>query len=83
MASSFQSKIINKLKSKGWTTVSVVKLSKNGYPDILALKQGKVLWIESKEDNDTLSPLQELRIDELRENGFRAYAIQISKGIIY
>jgi len=83
MASSFQKKIITKLKSKGWTTVSVVKFSANGYPDILAMKQGKVLWIESKEDDDTLKPLQKYRIDELRANGFRAYAIQKGKGIIY
>jgi Holliday junction resolvase len=83
MASSFQNKIINKLKSKGWTVVSVIRLSQNGYPDILAWKQGKTLWIECKEDNDTLKPLQKLRIDELRKNGFRAYAIQKSKGIIY
>jgi Holliday junction resolvase len=83
MASNFQTKIISKLKSKGWTVVSVVKLSLNGMPDILGMKEGKVLWIESKEINDTLKPLQKLRIDELRKNGFRAYCIQKNKGIIY
>ncbi len=83
MASSFQTKIINKLKKKGWTVVSVIKLSNNGYPDILTWKEGKVLWIECKEDNDTLKPLQKMRIDELRKNGFRAYCIQKEKGIIY
>ena len=83
MASSFQNKIISKLKTKGWTAFSVVKLSQNGMPDILALKQGKTLWIESKEQNDTLKPLQKLRIDEIRKNGFRAYCIQKGKGIIY
>ena len=83
MASSFQKKIINKLKSKGWTTVSVAKLSGNGYPDILAMKNGMMLWIESKEPDDTLSPLQRVRIKQLRANGFRAYAIQKGKGIIY
>ena len=83
MASSFQTKIINKLKSKGWTTLSVSKMSSNGYPDVLAMKQGKVLWIESKELNDTLKPLQRYRIDQLRNNGFRAYCVQDKKGIIY
>jgi Holliday junction resolvase len=83
MASSFQTKIINKLKAKGWTVVSVIRLSQNGYPDILALKQGKTLWIECKEINDTLKPLQKMRIDELRKNGFRAYCIKKGKGIIY
>jgi len=58
-------------------------MSSNGYPDVLAMKQNKVLWIESKELNDTLKPLQKYRIDELRKNGFRAYCIQDKKGIIY
>jgi Holliday junction resolvase len=83
MASSFQKKIITKLKSKGWTAVSVVKFSANGYPDILAMKNGKILWIESKEPDDDLSPLQKVRIKELRDNGFRAYAVKKGKGIIY
>jgi len=83
MASTFQTKIIDKLKSKGWVALSVSKLSNNGYPDILAMKGGKVLWVESKEPNDTLKPLQKLRIDELRANGFRAYCIKKGKGKIY
>ncbi len=83
MASSFQKKIINKLKSKGWNVVSVIRLSQNGYPDLLAMKQGKTLWIECKEYNDNLKPLQKMRIDELRKNGFRAYCIQKGKGKIY
>jgi len=83
MPSKFQQKVIKKLKFKGWTALSVVKLSHNGYPDLLAMKNGKVLWIECKEGKDTLKPLQKVRINELRINGFRAYCIHDKKGIIY
>jgi len=38
---------------------------------------------EVKEDNDILSPLQKVRIDELNEFGYLACCIQKSKGIIY
>lgn len=83
MASNFQNKVRDKFKSKGWIVVSVIKLSQNGYPDLLCMKEGKCIWIECKELNDTLKPLQRYRIDELRNNGFRAYCIQKTKGKIY
>lgn len=81
--SKFQTDTIKKFKSKGWYVIKLVNTNKNGITDLLCLKQGKTLWIECKEENDTLKPLQKLRIEELRENGFRAYAIQKNKGIIF
>lgn len=83
MASAFQNKLKKQMQSKGYTVVSVIKLSANGYPDLLCMKDGKSVWIECKEKNDTLKPLQKHRIDELINNGFRAYCIQKDKGIIY
>lgn len=61
------------MQGKGYTVVSVAKLSANGYPDLLCMKQGKSIWIESKEKNDTLKPLQKVRIKQLQENGFVAF----------
>lgn len=83
MASNFQKKIIKEYKSKGYTVVSVVKLSANGYPDLLCMKQGKSVWIECKEPNDTLKPLQKLRIEELRANGFEAFCLKSGEGKIF
>ena len=81
--SNFQRKIIKEYTSKGYTVVSVVKLSANGYPDLLCMKEGKCVWIECKEANDTLKPLQKLRIDDLKKNGFEAFCLQDGKGKIY
>jgi len=83
MASTFQNKIKKQMEQKGYKVVSVIKLSQNGFPDLLCMKDGRSVWIECKERNDTLKPLQKYRIDELRKNGFEAYCLQETKGQIY
>ncbi len=84
MASTFQTKIKNFLKEKGYTVLKVIKLSDNGYPDLYAFKKGKDdIWIESKEGKDTLKSLQKLRIEELNQQGKIAFCLQKGKGIIY
>lgn len=84
MASSFQASVINEYKAKGYTVVKVIKFSNNGYPDVLAMKIGEVdTWIECKESNDTLKPLQKLRIDQLNRLGKNAFCLQDGKGKIY
>lgn len=52
-------------------------------PDLMALKEGKTIFIEVKEENDTLKELQKFRIDELIKQGFTAFCIKKNKGIIY
>lgn len=81
--SKFQEKIINELKKDGWIVVKTIRLSENGYPDIFAFKNGKVKFIECKQGGDTIKELQKYRIDELRKQGFEAFCIHDTKGIIY
>ncbi len=84
MASTFQTKIKEFLKKRGYTVLKIIKLSDNGYPDLYAFKKGyKDIWIESKEANDDLKPLQELRINELNEQGKIAFCLKKGKGIIF
>lgn len=61
------------MEGEGWFVVNLIKTSKNGIPDLLCLKDGKAVFIECKEKNDTLKPLQEFRIKQLNEMGFEAY----------
>jgi len=79
----FQSKVIKEYQDKGYIVLNIIRLSASGYPDLQCLKNGKSIWIECKEGNDTLKPLQKLRIDQLRSNGFIAFCIHDTKGIIY
>jgi len=83
MASKFQTKIIKEYESKGYIVVNLIKTNKNGITDLMCLKNGKSIFIECKERNDTLKPLQKFRIDELIKQGFEAFALQDIKGVIY
>jgi len=83
MSSKFQTQIIKEYKSKGYIVLNIIKLSDSGYPDLLCLKDGVSTWIEIKEANDTLKPLQKYRINELIKQGFQAFCLQKGKGMIY
>ena len=55
----------------------MIKTNKSGIPDLLCLKAGeKPLFIECKEFNDTLKPIQEFRLKELTDLGFDAIYIK-------
>jgi Holliday junction resolvase len=81
--SNFQNKVKKQMQEQGYTVLKIIKLSDSGYPDLQCLKDGKSVWIECKEKNDTLKPLQKLRIDQLIKQGFHAYCLQDGKGKIY
>lgn len=77
--SKFQTKTIKKLKSKGWKVLKTIRLNESGYPDLICMRQGVTVWVECKEKNDTLKPLQAFRINELKQNGFDAFVEQDGK----
>lgn len=79
----YQERIIREWKDKGYNVIKLIRINKSGYPDLLCLRNGTATFIECKEEKDTLKPLQKKRIDELRQNGFNAFATQNKKGIIY
>jgi len=84
MASKFQDKVIRQKKKEGFTVIKVMKFSESGYPDLICLHL--VLtdeYIEIKEGNDTLKPLQKKRIDQLNAIGKKAYCLHDTKGVIY
>ena len=53
--------------------MNLIKTNKNGIPDYIMLKDGKAVFVESKEKWDKLSPIQRYRIKELKELGFKVY----------
>lgn len=80
---SYQAKLIKKKEAEGYLVIKTIRLNKSGYPDLILLKDGITTFIEVKEGNDFLSPLQKFRIEELRSNGFDAYCLHETKGKIY
>ena len=68
--SQIQNKKIKQLEEEGYFVVKLVLTNKNGIPDLLALKDGKALFLEVKKPNTKLTKLQEYRIQELKKQGF-------------
>jgi hypothetical protein len=72
--SKHQTKIIKEYESLNYYVIKLTVTNKTGIPDLLCLKAGETpIFIESKEKNDTLKPLQKYRIDELNKLGFIAF----------
>lgn len=65
-----QGKIIKKYEAEGYLVVKLIQTNKNGIPDLMLLKGGKVFFIEVKSEIGKLSPLQEYRHKELSKYGF-------------
>jgi hypothetical protein len=81
--SKFQTKIKKQYQKEGYT-VTKYQTTQSGYPDLLCVKSGEAdTYIECKEEKDTLKPLQKFRIDQLNEQGKKAFCVQDKKGIIY
>ena len=73
MASKHQTKIIKEYEKQGYYVINLIKTNKNGIADLLCLKDGEPpLFIESKEENDTIKPLQLFRQKELINLGFKS-----------
>jgi Holliday junction resolvase len=71
LESKIQAKIIKRFTDAGYLVIKLIKTSKNGIPDLMALKDGKVLFVEVKRPLlGKLSKVQEYRIKELKEYGF-------------
>ena len=80
MASKHQTKKINEYIKKGYYVINLIKTNKNGITDLLCLKKGETpIFIECKEINDTLKPLQKFRLKELNELGFIAFESRAKK----
>lgn len=75
--------LIKKFKENGYEVINVIRFGSNGYPDYIAIKNGRTILFECKKGNDTLKKMQEFRIDFLNKSGFTAFAVHEEKGIIY
>jgi Holliday junction resolvase len=69
----YQKKISDKLEIEGWYVIKLIKTTKNGIPDLLALKDNRTMFIEVKTPVGKLAKLQEFRLSELKERGFECY----------
>ena len=69
LESAIQKKIITQLEKQGYFVLKLIKCNKNGYPDLIAVKENETIFIEVKRPDGVLSELQKVRIKELRSRG--------------
>ena len=67
-----QSHRIKELEADGYYVIKLINTNKNGIPELIAIPQGaNVLFSEVKTPKGKVSKLQEYRLKELKENGFK------------
>ncbi|WP_290051397.1 VRR-NUC domain-containing protein [uncultured Muribaculum sp.] len=65
-----QARIVKRLKSEGYMVVKIGLCSMPGFPDLMALKDGKASFVEVKRPGCRPRPLQQYCIDRLKAMGF-------------
>lgn len=78
LESKVQSRVIGILKEDGWLVVKIGLCSIPGFPDLMALKSGRVKFVEVKRTGEKPRPLQEYRHKQLREQGFEVEVVDDS-----
>lgn len=70
LESNVQAKIIKRYEDEGYLVVKLTLTNKNGFPDLMLLKDGKAIFIEVKRKGEHPRPLQVYRHEELKRFGF-------------
>lgn len=75
LESEIQRRIIKRYEADGYIVVKISLCSRNGFPDLMLLKDGKASFVEVKRPGHKPRPLQEYRLKELRDAGFEAFVL--------
>lgn len=76
MESKLQRRVIADLTNRGMYVLKVTICNRPGWPDLtIFTKDGKVFFIELKDQGKKIEPLQAIRHQELEERGFRVFVI--------
>lgn len=70
-----QTKIRNHLNKKGWYVNKIIVCSVNGWPDLLALKYSRTVYLEIKSPGKKADPLQKYVHLQIRKHGGEVYTI--------
>ncbi|QHJ82705.1 MAG: hypothetical protein [Caudoviricetes sp.] len=76
-----QAALIKGLESAGWWVQKVVGQSRSGLPDVVAAKDGRVIWIEVKRDGGKLRPSQRREIPLMRKAGCEVHIVVGKTGV--
>lgn len=68
-----QKKIKEVHEAHGWLVVKMIQTTMNGIPDLLLMKDGRVAFIEVKQDKGKPTPLQEYIHTRIRKKGIDVF----------
>ncbi len=68
-----QTRIIKNLERSGWYVVKIIQSTKNGWPDLQAIRYGLTVYIEVKEVGKDADPLQKVRHRDLEKAGAQVF----------
>lgn len=81
LESQIQSRIKTQLEKNGWLVIKLIQTTLNGIPDLMALKNGRTVFIEVKRPNNKPTPLQSYRHQQLLKQGFQTLVATSIKDI--
>ena len=82
LESEIQSFTIKLLESKGWLVVKIIQTSKNGWPDLQAIKNGITIYIECKRQGEHPVKLQVFRHEQIEKAGAKVFVIDSKENAI-
>lgn len=82
LESKIQTQIKNALKKSGWLVIKLIQCSEAGMPDLLAIKQGRVVFLEVKQPGRKPRPLQVFRHKQLTEQGIEVFVPSCKQDIL-
>ena len=81
LESKVQASIRKLLKDNGWLVIKIILASENGWPDLMAMKAGRVIFFEVKRPGETSRPLQVYRRNQLHGEGIECYEVDSLKKV--
>ena len=82
LESCVQREIIRYLEGCSWYVVKLIQTNKNGIPDLMAVREGKCIFVEVKREKQTAKPLQNYRMNELKQHGTTAFVAHSVEDVI-
>lgn len=81
LESKIQKAIRDALEARGWLVTKLIRCSEAGWPDLMAIRNGVVCFIEVKRPGVLPTKLQEYRMDQIRRKGGQCFVIRDAREV--
>lgn len=78
---SVEAGLVEKVKKRGGLCFKFTSPGCSGVPDRIIIYKGRVIFVELKQTNGRLSPIQKVTIEKMRRHGATVYVVYGSRGV--